>query len=58
LLFITPAGRALYEKYIPHLRERERAMLSCLTRSERTQFEHLLDKLAGHVPHWASVDEI
>jgi MarR family transcriptional regulator, temperature-dependent positive regulator of motility len=58
LLYITPAGRALYAQYIPRLRERERAMLSCLTRAERSEFERLLDKLAGHVPHWAAVDEL
>ena len=58
LLYITPAGRALYAQYIPHLRERERAMLSCLTRAERSEFERLLDKLASHVPHWAAVDEL
>jgi MarR family transcriptional regulator, temperature-dependent positive regulator of motility len=58
LLYITSAGRALYAQYIPHLRERERAMLSCLTRAERSEFERLLDKLAGHVPQWAPVDEL
>jgi DNA-binding MarR family transcriptional regulator len=58
LLFLTAAGRALYAQYIPRLRERERAMLSCFTRSERNEFERLLDKLAGHVPDWAPVDEL
>lgn len=57
-LFITPAGRALYAQYIPALRERERAMLSCLTRSECKAFERLLDKLAGHVPIWAAPSEL
>ena len=33
-------------------------MLSCLTRSERNEFERLLDKLASHVRHWAPVDEL
>jgi DNA-binding MarR family transcriptional regulator len=58
LLFITPAGRALYARYIPGLRERERAMLSVLSQAEQRQFERLLDKLAGHVPQWSSVDEV
>ena len=58
LLYITPAGRALYARYIPALRERERAMLSVLSQAERRQFESLLDKLASHVPHWSAVDEI
>jgi DNA-binding MarR family transcriptional regulator len=58
LLFITPAGRTLYARYIPALRERERAMLSVLTQAERKQFEHLLDKLSSHVPQWAAFDEV
>lgn len=53
-LHITPAGRALYRKYIPALRKRERAMLGCLDKSERATFEALLDKLATHVPSWSS----
>ena len=57
-LFITPAGRALYAQYIPALRERERAMLSCLTQPERKAFERLLDKLAAHVPQWAAPGEL
>jgi DNA-binding MarR family transcriptional regulator len=58
LLYITPAGRALYAQYIPTLRARERAMLSCLTRAERTAFERLLDKLSAHVPDWAPPGEL
>lgn len=57
-LFITPAGRALYARYIPALREREHAMLACLTQQERKAFERLLDKLAGHVPVWAPPGEL
>lgn len=57
-LFRTAAGRALYAKYIPTLREREQAMLACLTRTERSEFERLLDKLAAHVPQWAALDEL
>ena len=58
LLFITPAGRALYARYIPALREREREMLSVLTQAERKQFERLLDKLSSHVPQWSAFDEV
>jgi DNA-binding MarR family transcriptional regulator len=58
LLFITPAGRALYARYIPALRERERAMLACLSPREKQTFERLLDKLASHVPRWAAVGEL
>ncbi|WP_244550217.1 MarR family winged helix-turn-helix transcriptional regulator [Bradyrhizobium sp. cf659] len=57
-LFMTAAGRALYARYIPALRDRERAMLACLTRTERNEFQRLLDKLAAHVPHWAALDEL
>jgi MarR family transcriptional regulator, temperature-dependent positive regulator of motility len=58
LLFITSAGRALYTRYIPALRERERAMLACLSQPEQRTFERLLDKLASHVPQWAAVGEL
>jgi MarR family transcriptional regulator, temperature-dependent positive regulator of motility len=58
LLFITPAGRALYAQYIPALRAREQAMLECLTPSERKAFERLLDKLASHVPQWAAPGDL
>lgn len=57
-LYITAAGRALYARYIPALREREEAMLACLTAAERRTFERLLDKLSAHVPHWATVGEL
>jgi len=58
LLYIMPAGRALYARYIPALRARERAMLAVLTQAERKEFERLLDKLAGEVPQWAAFDEL
>ncbi|MFN8757248.1 MAG: MarR family winged helix-turn-helix transcriptional regulator [Tagaea sp.] len=51
-LHITEDGRALYKRYMPALKSRERAMLACLTKAERTAFEGLLDKLAAHVPNW------
>jgi DNA-binding MarR family transcriptional regulator len=57
-LFITPAGRALYARYIPALRQRERAMLASLTRPERKAFERLLDKLVADVPRWATPGEL
>jgi DNA-binding MarR family transcriptional regulator len=57
-LFITPAGRALYARYIPALRQREREMLAALTPAERREFERLLDKLAAHVPDWAALAEL
>lgn len=57
-LFLTAAGRALYQQYIPALKAREAAMLSCLTAGELAQFEGLLDKLAVHVPVWGSLSEL
>lgn len=57
-LFITAAGRALYARYMPLLRAREKAMLSCLSASERQTFDALLDKLVSHVPQWAAVSEL
>ena len=57
-LFLTGAGRALYRRYIPALREREARMLSCLSGTERQQLDRLLDKLAAHVPQWGSVSDL
>lgn len=53
-LFLTEAGRDLYARYIPDLKSRERAMLSCLSAAELRHLNRLLDKLADHVPAWAS----
>lgn len=57
-LFLTVPGRALYQRYIPALKLREVAMLSCLSKPERRQLEYLLDKLAAHVPDWGSLSEL
>ena len=57
-LFITAAGRAMYARYMPMLREREQAMMACLSPPERAQFEGLLDKLAAHVPQWSAVSDL
>ncbi|AZO81195.1 MarR family transcriptional regulator [Bosea sp. Tri-39] len=58
LLFLTPEGRALYERYIPALQAREAAMLDCLSGEERAQLGQLLDKLAAHVPQWGFASEL
>ena len=58
LLFMTEAGRNLYQRYIPMLRAREQAMLECLSRSERQQLDRLLDKLGAHVPNWSKPPEL
>jgi DNA-binding MarR family transcriptional regulator len=57
-LFLTEKGRALYRRYIPRLKQRENAMLSCLRPSERKLFASLLDKLALHVPRWGAADDL
>lgn len=57
-LFLSEAGRALYQRYIPTLKAREAAMLSCLSAQERKELERLLDKLAAHVPNWGSLSEL
>jgi DNA-binding MarR family transcriptional regulator len=58
LLFMTDAGRDVYQRYIPMLREREKAMLECLSKAERRQLDRLLDKLGAHVPNWAKASEL
>lgn len=57
-LFLTDAGRALYQRYIPALKAREAAMLSCLSQPERRQLDLLLDKLAANVPNWGTISEL
>ncbi len=58
LLYLTDAGREIYRRYIPGLRAREQAMLACLSKAERRQFDLLLDKLASHVPEWGNLSEL
>jgi DNA-binding MarR family transcriptional regulator len=48
-LFMKDAGRKLYKRYIPMLREREQSRLPCLSAAERNQLDTLLDKLNRHV---------
>lgn len=57
-LHITHAGRGIYKSYAPRLIAREKAMLACLTSSERDQLARLLNKLAAHVPDWSSASEL
>lgn len=58
LLGLAPEGRALFDRFIPQLQQRERAMLSCLTARERRTLDALLHKLADHVPTWAATSEL
>lgn len=57
-LYLTESGRALYKRYMPKLKQREHAMLSCLQPPERKLFGKLLDKLARHVPQWAAMGDL
>lgn len=45
MLELTPKGRAVYAELVPLLLKREEVILSCLTPEERTQLDHLMDKL-------------
>ena len=44
-LRMTRNGRALYERLVPRLLHKERAMMSCLTMQERKEFARMLGKI-------------
>ncbi len=46
-LALTKAGRTLYENVVPHALEIERQVLRTLSRTEREQLWHLLERLRG-----------
>ncbi|TXC68699.1 MarR family transcriptional regulator [Sphingorhabdus soli] len=46
-LALTKAGRALYEDVVPHALDIERQVLKPLSRTEREQLWHLLERLRG-----------
>ena len=52
LLFMTAAGRALHDRYMPGLAQREADMLACLSEKERLQFNDILRKLCAHARGW------
>jgi DNA-binding MarR family transcriptional regulator len=54
VLELTPAGRAVYDRIVPHFQTRERAMIGCLDDDELARLDGLLTKLCRHVPDWAS----
>jgi DNA-binding MarR family transcriptional regulator len=56
LLYLTAKGRDLHGKFMPKLDAREKAMMSCLSKSERAVFEELLGKICAHVPRWSEDD--
>ena len=44
-LCLTPKGKEVYEKTLPRMKERQKAMLSCLTLEERQALYSALDKI-------------
>jgi len=52
LLYITKAGRALHDRFMPGLVLREQDMIACLSPTEYRQLEKLLRKLCDHAPQW------
>jgi len=52
-LFLTEAGRDLYDKTMAICIEAEEKMLACLDADERATMDKLLHKLARAVPSWA-----
>src|SRR5690606_32080318 len=53
LLFMTAAGRALHDRFMPGLVQREADMLKCLSDKERRQFDDILRKLCAHTRSWS-----
>jgi len=53
LLFVTEAGRALHDQFMPGLVRREADMLSCLTPRELRDFENILRKLCASASQWS-----
>jgi DNA-binding MarR family transcriptional regulator len=53
VLQITEAGQRVYAKILQGFVEREADMTACLTRSERTQFMQLMNKMIDHSGEWA-----
>lgn len=58
LLFVTEAGRALHDRFMPGLVQREAYMLACLTGTERRQFNDILRKMCAHAPDWSGLSVI
>ncbi|HLT98553.1 MAG TPA: MarR family transcriptional regulator [Burkholderiaceae bacterium] len=54
LLYVTTEGRAVHDRFMGGLRQREAQMLSCLNSKEREQLDALLRKLCGHARDWSA----
>src|SRR5690606_22597296 len=55
LLFMTAAGRAVHDQFMPGLVRRETNMLTCLSKTERQQFDNILRKMCSHARSWSEL---
>jgi MarR family transcriptional regulator, temperature-dependent positive regulator of motility len=53
VLQITEAGRRTYARILEGFVHREAQMISCLSKSERSSFFHLLSKMVDNSAQWA-----
>lgn len=53
IIYITPAGRLMHNRFMPALQQREHEMIACLSVAEQKTFEKLLQKLCAHGPEWS-----
>jgi len=58
LLFMTAAGRALHDRFMPGLAQREADMLKCLSKAERQQLDDILRKMCAHARSWSKLPVI
>lgn len=58
LLFITPAGRQLHDRFMTGLQQREREMMACLSDAELDTLTQLMKKLCAHTPGWSGTEHI
>lgn len=58
LLFITPSGRALHDRFMTGLQDRERDMMACLSEAESHTLARLLKKLCAGTPAWSGTEHI
>jgi DNA-binding MarR family transcriptional regulator len=52
VLFLTPAGRAIFEEAMPVMLKQQDALLAPLSELEQRQLCQLMDKLIVGSPHW------
>lgn len=53
LLYITPTGRSMHERFMPGLQKRELEMMSVLSTRERDDLSRLLRKICSSTPAWS-----